>query len=181
MRCNNCGTKGHSRLVQYQLPGPGGAIVYDCHECYQTAHERRKVGSGFLNGTWVGSRHAEDVNRLAREPVVIQDPPVPMYIGPPVSCACCHVKAPSRYTRIARAPVPGNVLREQSGVLADLTGWLIMEFPFQDPRHPPGPWREGVDPCRTPWAEKVKVCPTCAPKVMATVKHLAADYPEEEL
>lgn len=90
---------------------------------------------------------------------------------PDIRCSCCHVKAAKRLVKDHCRP--GNILGTSRLVnQPDLIGWLIMEYPYKDPYMDR---REGMY-THTPMPEKVKACPACAPKVMATVKHLATPY-----
>lgn len=93
---------------------------------------------------------------------------------PDIRCNCCGIKAPKRVVKDHYSP--GNVLGggPQLANHPDLTGWLVCEYPYKDPymNHTEGSY------IHTPMPEKVKACPQCAPKVMATVKHLATPYVE---
>lgn len=81
---------------------------------------------------------------------------------PIVRCRCCGTKAP---VKESIRPYTGNLLGFPTDT-EDLTGWMLVFFPYTDPAFQP----EGV--YVNPMKEANKICPKCAVKVMGTLVYL---------
>lgn len=165
--CDNCGENNSMLtkhvLMTYEYPLRAGATVYDCPKCmmkYPVSEWPSKV-----------------YNRLPGQKTETE-----FYHAPDVHCAICHVKAPVKYTKVAKCPepfVPGNILglEKRGGYLGDITGWMLIEFPVVDRRHYSGP--EGTGPKVQGFNEKTKVCPTCTKHITGTINHHKDGYHED--
>lgn len=91
-----------------------------------------------------------------------------MFEQQPIKCRCCHTVAPMKLTKIGNY-FTGNVRQPAQFNTPDLTGWMVIDYPFKDPRHSNAP--EGVNP-GSQFKEKIKLCPKCASYIMGTLVHV---------
>lgn len=148
--CDNCGEHSKS-LTKHTLTTrehnlAAGATVFDCPRCM----------TKYLPGRLVREAH---------------------YHAPDIRCSGCGLKAPVKYTKLAKCPtpfVPGNLLgmARQDGMLGDITGWMLIQFPTVDRRHPPSNLGEGQEVRVQGFTENEKLCPKCALVVKGTINHL---------
>ena len=81
-------------------------------------------------------------------------------------CRCCGRNAPMKVVQPTFTASP-HIKHN----LPDLTGWMVIDYPFIDPRQTNNPGGYGAN--HTQFKEKHKVCPRCAKEVMGTLIHLS--------
>lgn len=168
--CDNC-TEYSRKLMKHTLKTDEhqlkvGATVYDCPKCMMK----------YPPSEWPPKTTQEQVDREIQKAWAVT--PEPVYVAPDIHCAICHVKAPVKYTKRARAQAPGNLLHCQEGYLGDITGWMLIEFPTVDRCHPP-PRAEGTLSQVPGFREHYKLCPKCAKHVVSTINHHKDGYYED--
>lgn len=149
--CDNCGERS-GQLVRHKLPHrenhmKAGAVVYDCPLCYKKY--------------WMPTTVQEQVDQEVTQ--AMMEEAKPKY-QPPMYCTGCNLKVP--YKLVTR-PHPGNLLGMAPQMYPDLTGWMVIEFPYVDPYHAKS--MEGV---HRSLKEADKLCPKCALSVKGTITYL---------